>query len=623
MTPPSQLQKYFQRVDTDWYRNRVFGFMCFMVAAFLLLGIRLLYMQIVKGEHYYALAKDNCIRRQHINAFRGLIYDRSGHLLVENRPSFNLSIVEKDAKPLDQTVEKLCTYLNKDPEDIRARIEKANGGYDPVLIQEDIDRNTMAAISSHRFELPGVNIEARARRHYLQPSLAAHLLGYLGQVNPAEIRKSAFNKRYTGDYVGRFGVEKAFEAYLAGTPGGRIVQVNAGGQIVDVLDQVRAEPGHNVYLTIDYELQQMAESLLGDKRGAVVAMDPNSGEVLAMVSSPGFNQNRFVEGMSSKEWHALLANPKQPMVNKVIQGEYPPASTYKIVTAMAALEEDIVNTDEEIYCPGHYQYGNRLYYCWKEVGHGRLDMIRALSQSCDVFFYQMGRRLGVDTLAKYARGCGLGTPTGIRLDREADGFIPTSQWKLRRYAEPWQGGETLSIAIGQGYNLVTPLQMAVLMSAVANGGIRYQPTILKSIETVEGKRVKSGQVIINGRLPAGQKTLRIIRKGLWRAVNARHGTAYWHVRDKSIEISGKTGTAQIVSRKKGEKRQENLEDRYRPHAWFIGYAPSEEPEIAVSVLVEHGEHGSSGARPIAGKLMRNYIESKDETHIKESKQDDS
>ena len=617
MTPPSQLQKYFQRVDTDWYRNRLAGFMCFMMVAFLLLGIRLTYMQIIKGGHYYELAKDNCIRRQRIKPFRGLIYDRNGHLLVENRPAFNLSIVENDAEPLEQTVEKLCTYLKQAPEDIMARIEKADGGYEPILLREDIDRNTMAAISSHRFELPGINIEARARRHYLYPSLAAHLLGYLGEVSPAEIRNSKFHEKHKGDFVGRFGVEKAFEAYLAGTSGGRIVQVNAGGQVVDVLDQVRAEPGHNVYLTIDYELQQMAESLLKDKKGAVVAMDPNSGEILAMASSPGFNQNRFVDGLSSKEWHSLTTNPEQPMMNKAIQGEYPPASTYKIVTAMAALEEGVVNTEEEIYCPGHYQYGNRLYYCWKEIGHGRLDLIHAISQSCDVYFYQMGKRVGVDTLAEYALGCGLGESTGIRLDREADGLIPTSKWKLRRYGVPWQGGETLSIAIGQGYNLVTPLQMAVLISAVANGGVRYQPTILKTIETVEGQRVESGQVTINGRLPASQKTLRVIRKGLWRAVNARHGTAYWHVRDKSIEISGKTGTAQIISRKKGEKRAENLEDRYKPHAWFIGYAPSEQPEIAVSVLVEHGEHGSSGAGPIAGALMRSYLSSSKETPIEE------
>ncbi|MBS3757632.1 MAG: penicillin-binding protein 2 [Desulfobacterales bacterium] len=610
MSAQNHTQKYLQRVDPEWYRSRLFGLMCWMVIAFIFLGGRLSYMQIIKGEYYHRISKNNCIRRERIKPFRGLIYDRNGHLLVENRPSFNLQMIEKDAEPLDQTVKKISAFLELEPEDIMTKLEKGgSGGYEPVLIQEDIDRNTMAAVSAHRFELPGISIETRARRHYRHPSLASHLLGYLGELSPGEIRAAKFWGGLKGRaYVGRFGVEKAFEDYLAGEPGGRIVQVNAGGQVVDVLDRVPPEPGHNIYLTIDYKLQQMAETLLGESVGAVIAMAPDSGEILAMASSPGFNQNHFVDGMSPKEWQSLSGNPEQPMMNKALQGEYPPASTYKIVTAMAALEEALVNINEEVYCPGHYQYGNRLYHCWKEVGHGRLNVVQALSQSCDVFFYHMGKRLNVDTLAKYAHGCGLGSPTGIHLNGEADGLIPTSEWKLERYGSPWQGGETLSIAIGQGYNLVTPLQMAVLIAAIANGGTRYQPTILKTIETVEGKQVKKGRPAISGRLPAGKKTLETIRKGLWRVVNARHGTAYWHVRDKSIEISGKTGTAQIVSRKKGEERSEEVEDQYKPHAWFIGYAPSDNPEIAVSVLVEHGEHGSSGAGPIAGKLMRSYLE---------------
>lgn len=617
MTPQSQFQRYFQRVDTDWYRSRLFGFTCIIMAAFLLLCGRLIYMQIIKGDYYYELAKDNCIRRKQIKPFRGLIFDRNGHLLVENRPSFNLSITEKDAQPLDQTIERLCAYTELAPEDIRKKLEKGNGGYEPILIQKDINRNTLASVSARSFELPGINIEPMARRHYIYPALASHLLGYLGEVSPLEIREKRFRDRQKSDFIGRFGVEKAFEDYLAGFAGGRIIQVNASGQIVDVLDEVPAEPGHNIYLTIDYQLQQKAESLLGEKVGAVVAMDPNSGEILAMASSPAFNQNHFVDGMSSREWKSLAGNPDQPMMNKAIQGEYPPASTYKIVTAMAALEEGIVNLEEEIYCPGHYQYGNRLYHCWKEIGHGRLNMVQALSQSCDVYFYQVGKRLGVDTIARYARACGLGAPTGISLDREADGFIPTAQWKLRRFGIPWQGGETLSIAIGQGYNLVTPLQMTVLISAIANSGAQYRPSILKTIETVEGKQVKTGESVLAGRLPASQATLKLIRKGLWHAVNARHGTAYWHVRDKSVEISGKTGTAQIISRKNGEARIENHEDQHKPHAWFVGYAPSDNPKIAVSVLVEHGEHGSSAAGTIAGKLMRNYLEIVDTKILKE------
>jgi len=608
MSTPNQLQKYIESIDTEWYRHRFIVIICLVLAAFTLLGCRLFYLQIIQGENFYELSKDNCVRKKRINAFRGLIYDRDGHLLVENRPSFNLQMIKKDAEPLEHTIQRLCRYIQLSPQAIMEKLnDDTIGPYDPVLIREDIDRNTMAAIAARRFDLPGISIEARARRHYLYPTMAAHLLGYMGELNPEEIRNKKFKDKRKGDYIGRFGVEKVFESALSGRAGGQIVQVNAGGQVVAILEQVPPKPGDNLFLTIDFSLQKKAESLLGEQVGAVVAMDPRTGEILAMVSKPAFNQNQFVDGMSIKQWAALTGNPDQPMMNKVIQAEYPPASTYKMLTAMAALEEGATNSLEEIYCPGHYRYGNRLYYCWKNYGHGHMNVTEALEQSCDVYFYHMGKRLGVDTIAKYAFDSGLGSPTGIVLDREADGLIPTAEWKRRRFGVAWQGGENLSIAIGQGYNLVTPIQMAVLTSAVANGGFQYQPRILKRIETVEGKTVKKGEPVIKGRLPVSERNLKLVRRGLWQVVNARHGTAYWHVRDKTIDISGKTGTAQIISRKRGAARPEKIEDRYKPHAWFVGYAPSNNPQIAVAVLVEHGEHGSSTAGPIAGQLMKNYL----------------
>jgi penicillin-binding protein 2 len=604
------LQKYLQSIDADWYRARFLVLITAVAAAFTLLGAKLAYLQIAKGAYYYELSEDNCVRKQRIKPFRGLIYDRNRRLLVENRPSFNLQMIKNDAEPIGETAAMLSRYISAEPEEILDRLAADNSGpYDPVLILEDIDRNTMALIASHRFELPGVRIEARARRHYIYPTLAPHLLGYLGEVSPGEIGTDRYKDLKKGDYVGRFGVEKALDTHLRGKPGGQVVQVNASGQVVAVLDEVPAEAGENLYLTIDFFLQQKAEALLGEKTGAVVAMDPRNGEILAAVSTPAFDPNQFVDGMSSRQWRALISHPEQPMMNKAIQGEYPPASTFKIVTALAALEEDLVTPEETTYCPGHYRYGNRLFYCWKKYGHGRLDLVESLSQSCDVFFYQMGKRLGVDKLAEYAKGCGLGSPTGIILDREADGLVPTSNWKLMRFGEPWQGGETLSVAIGQGANLVTPLQMAVLISAVANGGIQYQPRILKRIETVEGKTVREEGPVIHGRLPVSDKSLAMVQKGLWHVVNARHGTGYWHVRDEAVEICGKTGTAQIISRKKGEARPEEIADQFKPHAWFVGYAPAQDPRIAVSVLVEHGEHGSSGAGPIAGDLMIEYLTS--------------
>lgn len=608
MAASGRLQKYLQAIDADWYRSRFLALVFIVLAAFSLLSIQLLHLQIVKGSMYRQLSQDNCIRKKRVKAFRGLIYDRQGRILVENRPSFNLMMVEKDAEPLEETVHRLAAFINPEPSAILEKLQNDSGGlYDPVLILEDMDRDTMAAIAAHRFELPGVSIEARARRHYLYPETAAHLLGYMGEVSAGELRSKTFRNKQKGDYVGRSGVEKTFEEALSGRAGGRVVQVNAAGQVVAVLDKVAPEPGDNLFLTIDLALQKKANSLMKGKVGAVVAMEPDTGDVLAMVSRPSFNPNCFVEGMSSEQWQALTGDPDRPLMNKVVQGEYPPASTYKIVTALAALEENEVDPAEQVYCPGHYRYGNRIYYCWKRYGHGRLALVQAIAQSCDVFFYHMGKRLGVDKMAGYAKACGFGSPTGIPLGREEDGLVPTKEWKRQRFGVDWQAGESLSVAIGQGYNLLTPIQMAALISAVANGGVKYQPRILKSIETVEGKTVSKGEPIISGRLPASEKTLKILRKGLWRAVNARHGTAYWHVRDREIQISGKTGTAQVISRKRGEERAEEIPDKYKPHAWFVGYAPSGNPQIAVAVLVEHGEHGSSGAGPIAGELMTTYL----------------
>ena len=392
------------------------------------------------------------------------------------------------------------------------------------------------------------------------------------------------------------------------------MEVNVRGQVVRVLKTVDALPGRNLYLTIDERLQKEAESLLSEKVGAVVAMDPANGYILAMVSNPTFDQNAFVSGLSHDEWNALLSNPDHPMTNKVLQGEYPPASTYKIVTAIAGLEEGVVDEKTIIYCPGYYAYGDRVFRCWRRGGHGKVDMYRAITESCDVYFYQVGEGVGVDRLADYATALGLGSPTGINLDNEAKGLIPTAAWKRQRMGERWQKGETLAIAIGQGFNLTTPLQMATLVAAIANGGTVYRPIIVKAIETADGGLVQDGKPYIAGRLNMSDKTLSIIRQGLWGVVNGEKGTARGS-RLKGIEMSGKTGTAQVVGRKKGEERakksDEEVEHQFKDHAWFVAYAPSKDPAIAVAVIVEHGEHGSSAAAPIAKAVIQLYLDNKE------------
>ncbi len=583
-------------------------FMLLIVAVFALMAGRLFYLQILMGSHYRELSVNNCLRKQRIEPLRGLIFDRSGRLLVDNRPSYDLRIIPNDVRNLDETAHRLSELISADPEEIKKKVENNRGayGYSSILVERDISRNLMAVLLSRSYELPGIIIATGSRRNYIYDSLGSHLIGYLGEITQDELGQDKYPYKRGGDMVGRYGAEKAFESQLSGVPGAKIVQVNATGNVVDVIENQSAKPGHNLYLTIDFRLQKKAESLLSGKTGAITAIDPENGDVLAMASSPGFSQNAFVDGLNDSTWNALINDPKRPLRNKVVQGEYPPASTYKIVTAMAALEEGAMDKATTVYCPGYFRFGNRVYRCWKEGGHGRMHIVEAISQSCDVFFYQAGKRLGVDRIAEYARGCGLGGKTGVALDHEAKGLVPTAQWKKRTLGVPWQPGENLSIAIGQGFNLATPLQMAMLISAVANNGTLYKPNIMKSVRSVQGGIVEKSGSEEAAKLPADKESLEIIKKGLYDTVNNRRGTAYWYVRSKEIDICGKTGTAQVVGRKYEDEKGE-VKKKYRPHAWFIGYAPAENPQIAVSVLIEHGGGGSSVAGPVAKEMMLSYL----------------
>lgn len=600
---------YTNSVDSEWYKQRLIGMVFVVIAAFSILIIRLFYLQIIEGEEFRRLSENNCIRLQAIDPPRGLIFDRHHEMLVDNRPSFDLSIIPKDTKNIKETLETLSKCIHVSPEELMAEIKRYKGqlSYKPILLKKDIGRDLLAAVEVHKYSLPGVVVDVRPLRHYIHEQSSAHVLGYMGEASTKEIESNLYQEIRSGDYIGKFGVEKNYENMLRGERGGRQVEVNAIGQTVRVIDTVDAIPGNNVILTLDLQLQKKAEELLKDKVGAVVAMDPSNGEILAMVSSPSFDQNVFVAGISTKDWQALLNNPHKPMVNKVTQGEYPPASTYKIVTAMAGLEEGVIDINSEFFCPGFYRFGDRIFQCWRKGGHGHVSVLKGIAASCDVYFYQVGQKLGVERLAWYAKGCGLGMPTGIDLDRESAGLVPSVAWKKKRYGQPWHSGETLSIAIGQGYNLVTPIQMCVLIAAVANDGIRYKPTILKSVMTAAGNQIASGEPTIMGRLPISKRTLAIVKKGLFDVVNSPSGTAKG-VHLENIEICGKTGTAQLVSRKAGEKGIGEGDPRHlQPHAWFVAFAPYKDSKIAIAVIVEHGEHGSSAAGPIARDLIKKYL----------------
>ena len=602
---------YLNNPDGDWYNNRLKGTVILILFAFGVILVRLFFLQVTHGARYRERSTNNRIRLQSLEPSRGLIYDRSGKLLVDNRPAFDLLITPRDAKPLGDTLARLEALAGLNASEMLARIRKkgSESNKNVVVLKRDIGRDMLAPIEVENHDLPGITVKVRPKRFYLNPGMGAHLLGYLGEINARELSSGKHPNVSVGDFIGKFGIEKVMEQTLRGRQGGRQVEVNVRGRVIRELKRVEAQAGDSIFLTVDTKLQKRAEELLKGEAGSVVALNPQTGAVLALASSPSFDQNDFVSGLSYAKWNSLRNDPEKPMQNKATQALYPPASIYKIITAMAALEEKIVDPRTRIYCSGSHAYGDRNYRCWKRSGHGSVDMVQALAQSCDVYFYVVGQKLGVDRLAFYARGAGLGQRTGIELREEVDGLIPTAEWKRKKLGRRWLSGETLSLSIGQSYNLVTPLQMAMLAASVGNGGTIYKPHLLEKIESADGKLVRTIAPEVKGKLPVSKKNLALIRKGLFATVHGKRGTA----RGAAIEgvlVAGKTGTAQVVGKghDDAEKKKKRNPKKFRDHAWFVSYAPVENPTIAVAVIVEHGEGGSTKAAPIAREVMETWLE---------------
>jgi len=598
--------------DSDWFKSRINLAMLVVFLGFLVLMSRLFYLQIAEGDYYRKLSENNRIRKRTVTSPRGVVYDRNGIQLVDNRPSFDLQVIPQDARPLTATIQKLSDYLGIPAEELQAPLEKAKGSpsYKPVVLKKDIGWDLMSAVEVKGFDLPGIQVAVKQRRFYMEESVASHLLGYIGEVSQSELENEAFSDYRSGDYIGKLGIEKSFEKILKGKRGEELVEVNAAGMVVKIINSREAGPGDNVYLAIDVNLQKRAEALLAGKAGSLVAMDTSTGQILVMASSPSYDQNLFIGGISGSDWKNLLNNPLRPLANKVIQAEYPPASTYKIITAMAGLEEGVVDRNTTFFCGGQLKHGDRFFRCWKKGGHGQVNIVDALAESCDVYFYHLGQKLGVDRIAWYAKAAGLGQLTGIDLDHEEKGLIPSSLWKRQKKGVPWHSGETLSISIGQGYDLATPIQMLGVIAAVGNGGVRLRPHLLKMVKAPDGEVIYESKPEIIGHLPVSQANLQIIKDGLFEVVNTRRGTASI-ARLPDVAMFGKTGTAQVVGRK-GDGPERVL-DHQKPHAWFVAFAEKEgKPGIAVSVMIEHGEHGSSSAAPIVRDIIRQYIDGSDE-----------
>ena len=578
-----------------------------LIVAFSLLFSRLWYLQVIKGEYFKNLSENNRIRIQEIAAPRGIIYDRDGIPLVDSFPSFDVSFFQQDVSDTQSLIPVLSRSLSLDPERLQVKLEGAKrlSASHPLKLKANISREELATVETRRLDLPGVMVDMVIRRNYPYENLAAHLIGYLGEISPVELEQEEFVNHKVGYFIGKYGLEQKFELDLKGENGGQQIEVNALGRKVRVLGQVEPNPGNNLFLTLNLELQKAAEAAMAGKKGALVAMDPQNGDILALVSKPDFDPNLFARGISPANWKRISENSSHPLQNRAIQGQYPPGSVYKIIATIAGLEEKVITPETTFHCPGAFPFGNRDYLCWKKEGHGRISLRRAIVESCDVYFYNLGLRLGVDRLAKYAMGLGLGKETGFPLGHEKPGLIPTSSWKMKRFGIPWQAGENLSIVIGQGFNLVTPLQIASTLSALANGGRLYRPRIVQSIKAPYGETLKEFVPMEAKTIPVSPETLEILREALWGVVNAPGGTG-GRARIDGFDVAGKTGTAQVVQRKEG--RGESLLAEQQDHAWFACFAPARQPEITVVVLIEHGGHGGSAAAPIAKKVLENYFQ---------------
>jgi len=592
------------------FKGRHKYLVAFVGVAFLLLFIRLWHLQVIRGNEFMRLSENNRIRIRENPADRGMLLDRKGRLLAHNRPSFEVYLIPEDLKKNPEVLMKVGEMLNMTQNKIRNKLQslKKRPPFKPVKIKSDIDWNELALLEFNRVHLPGLIVDVRPRRAYHYDDLASHLIGYLGEVDENDLRQSKDSPYRLGAFIGKYGVECQWETDLRGVDGGRQIEVDALGREIKPLRSVDPFPGNNLILTIDLDLQQVAEEAFQDKRGALIAMDPKTGKILAMVSKPSFDPALFARNISPEEWRSLIENPHHPLQNKGIQGQYPPGSVFKIVTAIAGLESGVITPDTQLTCTSTYPYGNRDFRCWKEGGHGTLSLHRAIVESCDIFFYQVGLKVGVDRIAHYASELGLGRPTGIYLPHEKQGIVPSSSWKKKRSGVPWYSGETLSLAVGQGYLNTTPLQLVNLISAVSNNGIFYLPQVVERVENIYGTVLKAYRPVEIGRANISENTFRIIHDALSGVVNEPRGTG-WVCALKGVKVAGKTGTAQVITMAQNFRKgdMDRMPLKFRDHAWFVAYAPCENPQIAIAVLVEHGGFGAAAAAPIAKKVIEKYF----------------
>ena len=589
-----------------------------IIAIFLTFILRLFQLQIVEGEALASRSQANYVRTVRLQAQRGAILDREGRTIAASRPAYNVDLIPHEIQNPWRTYSVLGAILGRDPRELSSRVGRPAGRarFKPISLSRDLPLEQRAMIAAHRYAMPGVELYQKPRRDYVYRNLAAQLLGTTGEISTRELESADFSSYRAGETIGKTGLEAANEQQLRGQAGGVNLIVDVSGREIDEIDHVEPVPGGRLILTLDLDLQRAAEAvfLSGDpevlnKMGALVALDPRNGDVLALVSEPSYDANQFAGGIDQESWKALNDDFWRPLQNRAIAGVYPPGSTYKSFVAAAGLAEGVIDASTVVFCPGYYRLGRRVYRCWKHGGHGPVNLELALAGSCDVYFYELGKALGVETLARYAKKFGFGTKTGIGIPGEVAGLVPTPEWKMRTRKEPWIEGETISLSIGQGANLQTPMQLAVAYSAIANGGRIFEPRLVLRRETWDGVVIEETEPVLRAKDIIAKPILDLVKAGLQGVVMSPHGTGR-RARIPGITVAGKSGTTQVVSLDLTEGLEpEEIPIRYRDHALFAAFAPVESPEIVVVAIAEHsGGGGGSVAAPMVQKVMASYFE---------------
>ncbi len=585
-----------ERLDEEWEKRVLIG----KILLFIFLGIlwiRLFYLQVIKHSYYLNKAKTRSIVSYVIKAPRGEIITSDGVVVATNRASFQLYLDLENLSDEEGILKKLSLILKEDYGALKERFYLAKKvSFGRVLLKRNLSWDEVARIMVRQYYLPGVIVEVEAERYYPFGEAYFHLLGYVGRISQEEY-ENLKNKGYSSeDLVGKKGIEKLYENYLKGVNGRIEIERDAYGRLGKVVGRIAPVAGDDLVLTVRHDLQMRAYELLKDRRGAVVVLSPRDGALLALVSMPAIDPNKFISGFEEGEWSSIVNDPKRPLLNRAIQA-YPPGSTFKAITALAGLEAGIVKGPNwSVYCPGYFTFGSHTFRCWERKGHGTVGLRKAIAQSCDVYFYTIGSRIDIDFLAKIARNFGLGSLTGLNFPDEKGGLVPDTSWKQKKFKLPWYQGETVNIAIGQGYLLVTPLQMARAYMVFANGGNLYRVYAVKEVRSKDGKILYQEKPVLEKRINLRTDFHQWILEGLKSVVEEGTGKA---ARVPGITVWGKTGTAQVVSLQRKTKLTEH-------HAWFVSFAGNSTPEIVSAVLVEHGGSGGAVAAPVAGELYRTY-----------------